>query len=98
MFFSDSNIEISLKIGQYLMKLRRTKQNVPNFVGPPVVQIERFAVLFTSLLFTPYHQSYRLMQSTPCREQKRNHTACFLNFIKTCRLLMHAMPLRTDFR
>jgi len=30
-FFSDSNSEIILKIGQYLMKLRRTNKNVPLF-------------------------------------------------------------------
>jgi len=35
-FSSDSESETSLKIGQYLTKLRRTKQSVPVFLAHPV--------------------------------------------------------------
>jgi len=35
-FSPDSDSETSLKIGQYLTKLRRTKQSVPVFLGHPV--------------------------------------------------------------
>ena len=35
-FSPDSDSETSLKIGQYLTYLRRTKQSVPVFLGHPV--------------------------------------------------------------
>ena len=53
-FSSDSESETSLKIGQYLTKLRRTKQSVPVFLAHYTIEttnggssrIDRFPNLF----------------------------------------------------
>ena len=57
-FSPDSNSEISLKIGQYLMNLKRTKTSVPIF-GPPCKTSETCSVgmryYLTKTVFDTFH-------------------------------------------